>query len=99
MLAGKNILSIFFVKLFYVAGFFLYPLKTSENLFQEPKKETSGVKYVNNPCCSHNKPAFTYSKLTIGTIEKCMKYVNNVFNVNSAHISHHVLLFLLTLNM
>ena len=98
MLAGKNILSIFFVKLFYVAGFFLYPLKTSENLFQEPKKETSGVKYVNNHCCSHTKPAFTCSKLTIGTLEKGVKHVN-VFNVNFGHISHHVLLFLLTLNM
>ena len=58
------------------------------------------------------QPAFTYSKLTIETLEQRVKYikVNNkdtratpcsaVFIVNFEHISHLVLVFLLiTLNI
>ena len=50
--------------------------------------------------------AFTWSKLTIETLEQGVKYVNSrwcrfrVFTVNFEHIQHFVLVFLLlTLNM
>ena len=51
-----------------------------------------------------SQPAFTCSKLTIGTLEQGVKYVqwrrSGIFIVNFEHISHLVLLFLLlTLNM
>ena len=55
-------------------------------------------------CEGKTQPAFTYSKLTIETLEQAVKYVqlrlSGIFIVNVAHISHFVLVFLLlTLNM
>ena len=41
---------------------------------------------------------FTFSKLTIETLEQCMKHGSSVFTVNFEHTSHLALLLLLTLS-